>query len=246
MEDNDGTNTDRDRGSFSSGNPGNARRLTDVESFMVRRFICDYTPKNYNRFFLSVLSKAKKAHLQKQSILEAVRKELTKSSLDTNVWPDNKRFQRGWLSKALYVKSRSDRSAMVLKALQAKMKTNKNEALQLIEALSVEHLLPQGAKLSDYPYPDVELEEGYSAEEYRLDMIHTVGNSTLLTGPLNSSVSNGEFSRKVDAICDDSDLRLNAWLRKSAPSQWDEIQIEKRAKKLFNLAVEIWPEPKAD
>ena len=66
--------------------------------------------------------------------------------------------------KALYVRSRPDRSAMILKALQSKMKTSRNESLELIGSLSVEHLLPQQADLKDYPYASVDLDEDYTLE----------------------------------------------------------------------------------
>jgi hypothetical protein len=123
------------------------------------------------------------------------------------------------------------------------MKTNRNESLELLEALSVEHLLPQRADLKDYPYASIELDEDYSPEEYRKDMMDTVGNLTLLTGPLNSSVSNGPFHNKIEAICADSDLRLNAWLRSTELETWDEAEIEERSKMLFTIARKVWPAP---
>ena len=39
---------------------------------------------------------------------------------------------------------------MILKALQAEMRNKKNEKLELIGDLSVEHLLPQNPDLVDY------------------------------------------------------------------------------------------------
>lgn len=217
--------------------------VISLESFMVRRFICDLTPKNYNRFFLSILLRAKEAQRKGVSVTEAILGELNRSTSETTVWPTDKQFKKGWLWKALYVRSRPDRSAMILKALQSKMKTNRNESLELLEALSVEHLLPQRADLKDYPYASINLDEDYSQEEYRKDMMDTVGNLTLLTGPLNSSVSNGPFHNKIEAICADSDLRLNAWLRSTELETWDEAEIEERSKKLFTIARKVWPAP---
>jgi len=201
------------------------------------------TPKNYNRFFLTVLSRAKSAHAKQDCVGAAIRGELTRSSGATTAWPTNKQFKDGWKWKYLYVRSRPDRSAMILKAIQSEMRTNKNEQLKLIGSLSVEHLLPQNGKLEDYPYADTELDDDYSQEQYRTDTLHTVGNLTLLTGPLNSSASNGPFPEKVVKICEDSDLRLNAWLRKDPPKNWDELSIEKRSEELFKIAKKIWPAP---
>jgi hypothetical protein len=217
--------------------------VVSLESFMVRRFMCDLTPKNYNRFFLTVLSRAKDAERNDVSVADAIIGELKRSTSETTVWPTDKQFKEGWMSKALYVRSRPDRSAMILKALQSKMKTSRNESLELIGSLSVEHLLPQQADLKDYPYASVGLDGDYTWEEYRKDMMDAVGNLTLLTGPLNSSVSNGPFHKKIEAICADSDLRLNAWLRTTELESWDEVEIEKRSKKLFTIAQLVWPAP---
>jgi len=217
--------------------------IVDLESFMIRRFMCDMTPKNYNRFFLAVLSKVKAAHTKEECVGAAIRAELSRSNSATTAWPTNKQFRYGWKWKKLYVKSRPDRSAMILKAIQTEMRTNRNENLELRETLSVEHLLPQNGSLENYPYSDMELDGDWTREEDREYRIHTVGNLTLLTGPLNSSASNGPFPEKVTKICKDSDLRLNAWLREDPPLTWDEASIEKRGKELFKFAKKIWPLP---
>ena len=221
--------------------------VTDLESFMVRRFVCDLTPKNYNRFFLAVLSKAKAAHAAKEPVQLAIRNELLRGDLDTTRWPSDKQFRKRWGWKCLYVQSRPDRSAMVLSAINSAMGTSKNEKHKLVDdSLSVEHLLPQNGSLANYPYSDEELEEGYTTEEYRRDLLHTVGNLTLLTTPLNSSVSNGPITAKAVQITEESDLRINAWMRKSPPRKWDEDDIWERSTKLFKFAKAIWPKPDSD
>lgn len=215
--------------------------ISDIESFMIRRFFCDLTTKNYNRFFLQVLSKAKAAHQAGECVAEAIRAELMRSDSSTTEWPSDIKFREGWCRKQLYVRSRPDRSAMVLKALQSEMRTNRNENVEVIGQLSVEHLLPQNPSLDVYPYAEVILPEDTTPEEYRRSLIHTVGNLTLITGALNASVSNGPFLQKTQKICEDSDLRLNAWMRNNPPDNWDEASILKRSDYLFELAEKIWP-----
>lgn len=218
--------------------------VTDLESFMVRRFICELTPKNYNRFFLSILSKVKAAHAAGDPVHNALRGELQRGELDTTIWPNDERFLQGWQWKALYVQSRPDRSAMVLAALDAAMGTSKNEKHKLIaDNLSVEHLLPQSSPLEHYPYGEADLDEGYTIEEFRRDLMHSIGNLTLLTTPLNSSVSNGPIAEKAAQIIEESDLRINAWMRKSPPEKWDENDIWERSNALFAVAKTVWPIP---
>jgi uncharacterized protein with ParB-like and HNH nuclease domain len=216
----------------------------DLESYLVRRFVAGMTPKNYNRFFLALLTKAKHAIAHGDDLAETIRAELLRSVELTSIWPDDAAFRRGWLANPVYVGSRSDRSAMLLNALNAAMITTKNEKVVLM-GLTVEHLLPQNGRIEDYPYaPMPKDEEDVSPEARRKRLLHTVGNLTLLTGPLNSSISNGPFSAKRTAIVDESDLRLNAWMRTDARTTWGETDILQRGADLFERAAMIWPVPR--
>lgn len=122
---------------------------------------------------------------------------LTRADEITARWPTDQEFEKGWLEKPIYVKSRPDRAVSLLRAIDAQMLTNKSEAVLLPDGLTVEHLLPQSGTLSDYPLQTA-LHEGIveTPEFAREKLIHTMGNLTLLTGPLNSSVSNGPFDKK--------------------------------------------------
>jgi hypothetical protein len=153
---------------------------------------------------------------------------------------------RGWLSNPVYVKSRSDRAAMILRALERQMQTPKNEAPTLPVQLSVEHLLPQKGAISDYPYAQpMPVEPGETPEKCRARLLDVMGNLTLLTQELNSAVSNGPFDKKSLAIKDDSDLRLNAWLRKGPVLSWSEVDIKLRGERLFETARAVWGHPSA-
>ena len=205
--------------------------------------MCQLTNKNYNRFFVSLLSKVKNAPPD-APLSEVVRAELTRSTEVTLNWPDDREFETGWLSKPIYVKSRADRSAMILRAIEDKMHTSRNEGVALTRPLSVEHLLPQNGTLADYPFAaTMPIGTGETPERCRVRLINTIGNLTLLTQELNSSISNGPFTDKSNAIAADSDLRLNAWLRAGPISAWSERSILSRGKELFQAAVQVWAAP---
>jgi hypothetical protein len=142
----------------------------------------------------------------------------------------------------VYVKSRPDRAVMLLRAIDAQMSTTKTERIILPEDLTVEHILPQKGALSDYPYPEASGgEETEAPNVLRSRIIHTMGNLTLLTGPLNSSVSNGPFSDKRPAIAEHSALRLNTRFQAHQYSTWSELDISARGRDLFAFAKVIWP-----
>jgi len=73
-------------------------------------------------------------------------------------------------------------------------------------------------------------------------LLNTFGNLTLLTKPLNSQVSNGSFDDKRVALRDHSLLVINQEITKE--EEWNEVQIEKRGRALFEVAKNEWPYPK--
>jgi hypothetical protein len=117
--------------------------LDDLESWLVRRLVCQLTNKNYNRFFVSLLGKVKNASAG-AFLPDTVRAELNRSSEPTLNWPDDREFKMGWLSKPIYVKSRADRCAMILGAMEEKMHTAKgasplSQAPENEDVLSASH-----------------------------------------------------------------------------------------------------------
>ena len=215
--------------------------IVDIESWLVRRFVCWLTNKNYNKFFTALIGKLARAP-DDANLVDITRAELTRSNDPTTIWPANESFLSSWLSKPLYAKSRPDRSAMVLRAIELQKRTSRNEANPVPLRLSVEHLLPQKGSLADYPLPiDLPLHSDETPERARERLRDTVGNLTLMTGELNASASNGPWPGKVAKIVEDSDLRLNAWLRSAPPATWDEVSIMARGRDLFGAALAIWP-----
>ena len=124
---------------------------------------------------------------------KVTRAELLKPTEPTVVWPSDKDFRNAWLATPIYVKSRSDRSAMILQTLNDALHTSKSERMVLPEELTVEHLLPQKWE-AHYSLPsDLPLDEEETAEQRRQRLMNTIGNLTLLTAPLNTLISNGPF-----------------------------------------------------
>ncbi|MDR6293337.1 hypothetical protein E9232_005887 [Inquilinus ginsengisoli] len=234
--------------------------ICDLESWFIRRLVCQLTNKNYNRFFVSLLSKVKQTTLSapvalddsetnnnlktctSQVIVNTVRDELLRSTEATARWPKDDEFEASWLEKDIYAKSRPDRAVMLLRAINAKMMDNKNETVILPDNLSVEHILPQQGALLDYPYPDESISIGADAPEIRrARIIHTIGNLTLLTVALNSAISNGPFIDKRPKIASNSALRLNTIFQDQDRNKWSEIDIFDRGRDLFTYAKIIWP-----
>lgn len=78
---------------------------------------------------------------------------------------------------------------------------------------------------------------------FRNEMIHKVGNLTLLTKKLNPSVSNGAWAKKRHEILKHSALNLNRQFQDV--EEWNELTIQRRSEALLDVAMHVWPRPDA-
>ncbi len=217
-----------------------------IESYLLRRSICGLTTKNYNRIFLQ-LTKS----LESQPSVEAIKKQLSEMKGDSVEWPTNEVFETAWLEKSAYENLNNPKIVHILRRLNDSYYGPKNESISIESSLTIEHLMPQGW-VENWPLKDgsvgltfAELLEG-STDEARINatrsrnaMIHTLGNLTILTQELNSSVSNAGWTEKKDELLQASLLPLNLQLQRF--DTWDEDSIQNRGRELLGRAVKLWP-----
>lgn len=130
---------------------------------------------------------------------------------------------------------------MLLEALNLASQGRFAEHLQIADTLSVEHVLPQGAKDEDWPLEVAPGETPSDAVLRRASMVHSLGNLTLVTPSFNSSLSNASYKDKRPEIARQSRLSLNTYFQTAM--EWNESEIVLRGAKLADLAVRIWPRP---
>lgn len=203
--------------------------VRDIESYLVRRALCGLTPKNYNRFFVTLVRE-----FRKNPAPETVQAFLSGAPGDSTRWPDDIEFGRAWLHRPAYGVLRQAVVNDILRRLNTA--GPKTEGVALKGDLTIEHVMPQEWEAA---WPDVSTDDERATRER---LIHTFGNLTLLTHSLNSSVSNGPFLAKRDALEEHSILALNKYFRKV--NGWDEQEIVRRGRLLFDQARTIWPHPK--
>lgn len=207
--------------------------LVDLESFLVRRMVCGLSTRGYSRIFVELL---KVLPGDAKSVRDRVRAALLQNTAASNRWPDEKEFSAEWRQRRLFEVLTQQRLRLVLEAIERSLWTNKTPVVAFTEGLTIEHLLPQNWT-ENWPLPaDVDPKE---ATELRNMRLHSIGNLTLLTGPLNSSVSNGAWSAKQAEILKYCAFSLNRTL----PKTWDEATIAARSEELFARARNIWPHP---
>lgn len=211
------------------------RILVDLESFLVRRMVCQLTTKNYNRLFLDLLSFLR----QRNSFgSEDIRAFLVQQEGESTRWPTDTEFQEAWLTVAAYRALVRRRVRMLLEALNLALHSDKTEQVRINKTLTVEHLLPRSWETH---WPLSEQEDESKARNRRSTLLHTIGNLTLLTHSLNPAVSNGPWPKKRTQILKHSALNLNRPLEEY--EEWDEDAILKRGRALFRVAKKIWPRP---
>jgi uncharacterized protein with ParB-like and HNH nuclease domain len=169
-----------------------------LESYLLRRAVCNLTNKNYNRIFL-VLTRLLR---RDGTSPEAVLKYFMNLSGDSTMWPRNDAFQAAWKSQHAYLALQNLKIVHILRRLNDSYLTNMNERIDINSPLTVEHLLPQNW-LEHWPLADGS--KGFTQQELwavqaddprakttnlRNSLLQTMGNLTILTQPLNSSISN--------------------------------------------------------
>lgn len=220
-----------------------------LESYVVRRSVCGLSTKNYNRVFLQIVRTLKGAALRASAIEEYL-SGLVGPSVE---WPTNDAFREAWLNQPAYEFMGGSRTAFVLRKLNETMVDARAERVRIETPLTVEHILPQ-AWLEHWPLPDgstgMSVWEVQTAEEgdgraaatrLRNSLVQTMGNLTLLTQTLNSSVSNSDWSSKREEMLNASLLAINQQLR--AFEEWSEAHIRKRGETLFKQGIALWPRP---
>jgi hypothetical protein len=222
-------------------------------SFIVRRAICGLTTKNYNKFFLMVI-----AHLDERGWgLASLTAFLLDQKSETGRLPRDEEFEQKWLNSPAYSVLQPSRAHAVLEEIEIAKRSKFHETTTLAPSLSVEHVMPRqwdkNWPMADgtLPTPSEMLDAMFSSTEdnstlgrivHRNRVKETFGNLTLLTKPLNSSVSNGPYAAKRAALQDHSLLVLNREI--TGQEHWGEYSITARGKSLFSLAREIWALPR--
>jgi hypothetical protein len=223
-----------------------AHGLEILQSYILRRDICGLTTKNYNRLFVGMIPRLRAAVDNKVNEMLAY---LSSRQSDTDRWPDDAEWGNAWMGRDQYKGARQPRLRFLFESIELAKRTDMNEDIEIKSELTIEHIMPQGWQ-DNWPILGFEhLDEGdrnrdldyLTKQTERAVAINKIGNLTLLTGPLNTSVSNGPYSVKLPAVRSHSSLALNRELNNF--DEWDETSISDRGRSLFKCACQIWQGP---
>lgn len=224
--------------------------IADVlESYLLRRAVCGMGTKNYNRIFLQLTKQFKERNLSPQEL----EKHLVGLKGESTEWPNDNVFETAWLESHAYRTMSNPRIVWILSRISDAMRTAKHERIEVRSLLTVEHLMPQ-SWMANYLLASGEKGLGEpelwnlepndpqrEPSQLRHKLVQTMGNLTLVTQSLNSSVSNSAWKNKLPALLKSSLLPINSSL--AGREKWDDQAITERGKETFALARRLWPRP---
>lgn len=215
---------------------GRDRALAALESYLIRRMIVGLTTKDYNRLGADLVDAAwDRLHEADEAVIET----LCSSRSDTRRWPTDEDVRSHVATQGLYNWLGRQRIVLLLSEIERKRRlSTKSESIDLPAKLSIEHLMPQTWE-TNWPLASPTEE----ATENRKSRINLLGNLTLVTGGLNSALSNSAWNVKRGHLQNNSTLLLNSEV--CALEEWDEQAIDDRGGRLTDEILALWPGPKA-
>jgi len=195
-----------------------------IEAFVFRRAICSMPTNSLNKTFATFTKALKKEHY-----FESIQAHLL-GLPSYRRFPTDEEFRRDIQTRDLY---NFPRRSYWLRRLE---NHGRKERVP-VDEYTIEHIMPQNEKLP----AAWKSELGENWEQVWQTWLHTLGNLTL-TG-YNSEYSDHIFKDKRDMAGGfaQSPLKLNQGLGQL--EHWNEEAIKTRAKKLADMALEVWAPP---
>lgn len=203
-----------------------------LESYIVRRLICKKSTKSYSDLFSENLINA---DVKTRDALVAYFD--IKDSTNALAIPTDEEVERNFME----AEHPNYRALSILYLLESRMRNTHLLSTQLMKysVYTLEHLMPQ-KWMSNWP-----LAESGNAD-WRTHLVRTLGNCTMITQALNSTISNDKWYVKLEGKNNKGGLKtyanglltLDGVLTRDS---WDENSIIERSKHLARQACRVWP-----
>jgi uncharacterized protein with ParB-like and HNH nuclease domain len=202
-----------------------------LETYIMRRMVVHANTKNYNQLFTDRL--INNEILSKSKFLEFLEGQADK----VNFMPSDDELKIGFESSYLINKQ----SAGILYFIESKIRNRQLQSTQLlgINKYSLEHLMP---KKWENNWGKLSSQEDKIKRNRKL---LTLGNLTIITQALNSTIRDANWTIKLKGKADKKGLNTYSAGLETISSyltldDWNERTIEERAEFLYKKAKEIW------
>ena len=213
------------------------KAISAIESYLVRRMVRGMNTRSYGQVFMGLLMRLDESGSEQAGDVTV---EYLKSRTDWgNLWPNDRQLEDAFVERPLYQRLTQGRLRIVLEGIEEALRTAKAEVQNVPRNLTIEHVMPRAWR-ANWDLPDDDEDKELAAHR-RDDFVHRIGNLTLVTKRLNSTLSNAPWHEKRKTLGEHSVLFLNKTLLDDAPGVWDEATIKERAKQLCAAAAKVWP-----
>ncbi|TSA58105.1 MAG: DUF262 domain-containing protein, partial [Methylophilaceae bacterium] len=212
--------------------------IAAIESWMIRRLLVRATNKRYNKLVVEMVQTVNKDRANAGTRLE---KYFSEQSSISSYWPDDSELVHYVSQLQIYRTLYKSRIRMILEAIEdyergwIGSQSSKSGMRMKRASFAIEHIMPQSWH-SNWPL-------GTDSEDERAIQLQTIGNLTLLTTKLNSSVSNGPWTSKSDELTKHDVLLINKQVQELGAYGWSENLIKSRTAALIEKIIAIWPVP---
>lgn len=210
------------------------RIFTLLESYIVRRLICNKVSKNYSDLFTENL--IGQQVLTYNGLLGYLAAKKPYESLHM---PYDTEVEDGFATNATIAASKARGILYLLESKMRKMDKSQTVLMPYCN-YSLEHLMPQKWE-ANWPIPQsVQEAEIFEFKENRKKALSTLGNMAIITQGLNSSISNSKWKLKLELGLKEKAGDLLTMKDVVNKSKWDESAILDRASFLAEKANQIW------
>lgn len=231
--------------------------LEALESWAIRRTLLRLTTKDVNKFMIYLLKEL--ASSPPEEAGDVIVTRLSEQTSDSRYWPSDKDMFASLETSRLYGNVRQGRLRLVLGAVEQRLRQTSPmyESVTLPESLELEHIMPRGWRTHWDPQSAL----GPDDAARRDLLVNTIGNLTLITKSLNSSLSNrpwtdreanglregGEPDKGKRALLDRfSLLVMNKEIVSEHDHDWSEEDILRRTQHIVRAINATWPGPVAE
>ena len=209
------------------------RLIHAINTYMIRRSLCDMNSQNISKLFPAVLKKVvEKCNGNYKDILKHLNQEMVGNTASTSgsYMPTDRQMTELLINANVYKRP-------ALRIILDRLELHDNPAPVDLTKLSIEHLMPQT--------PTEEwLEELDTDMETYLENLHRLGNLTLAAKKDNSKMGNLMWDYKNEVLKETGHLTLNLELMKI--EKWDMSRINDRTEQLIKRICEIYPYPEVN
>jgi len=202
-----------------------------LEAYLVRRIICKETAKNYNQLFRSFIN-------NEIDTLEKIKEIIETKEEKINSMPSDEDVEEGFRASDLVNKQAKGVLYLIERSIRSDLNATE---LKYFNEYSLEHVMPKKWR-NNWNADNLANDQA----EQRDKLILTLGNLTLLTKQLNSSIRDSDWVAKKNGNARNHGLKeyaqgIEIFSKYLQRENWNEDSITERGQELFKFFVnKVW------